>query len=149
MAYLKIDTEALRNWVKSQPISQTEILRGIGRSKSYFNTICKNGVIHDLAHSLLCKTYGLPDDAFLIKEPEPIPEPAAPVTREHLGYFVDLKVNPRTVDFTIKFAAAGVDVDVVHAYAKIIGNTELDIIKSISYAAHMAYKIAEQKQLSK
>ncbi len=104
--------------------------------------------MHDCAHGLLCKAYGLPDDAFLVKEPEPIPEPEETKTN-HKGYFIDLKVNPRTVDYTIKFAAAGADIEVVHSYAKIIGNSELDIIKSISYAAHMAYKLLEQKRLAK
>lgn len=34
-------------------------------------------------------------------------------------------------------------------YSKIKGNTDLDLMQAISYAAHMMYKLAEQEVLKK
>lgn len=82
------------------------------------------------------KTYGLPDDAFLPRENTPAVPGAS-------TYHLTLSVHPDKLRLGISFG----EEEMVYAWAKIFGNTELDLIKSISYAAHMCYKFAEQKVL--
>lgn len=39
--------------------------------------------------------------------------------------------------------------EICKAYSKVKGTRELDLMQAISYAAHMMYKFAEQKELDK
>ena len=58
-------------------------------------------------------------------------------------YHLTLSVHPDRLRLGVSFG----EEEMVYAWAKIFGDTELDLIKSISYAAHMCYKFAEQKTL--
>ena len=69
--------------------------------------------------------------------------------RKHLSfrgassYHLTLSVHPDKLRFGVSFG----EEEIVYAWAQIRGDTELDLSKSISYAAHMCYKFAEQKNL--
>lgn len=67
-----------------------------------------------------------------------IPAPTAEV-----GWQCRLKTNPGKVTMTVYFNG----VPVVEGLSKIRANTELDLMRAISYAAHMCYKLTEQKKL--
>lgn len=67
-----------------------------------------------------------------------IPAPTAEV-----GWQTRIKTNPGRVCMTVYFNG----VPVVDGYSRIKSNTELDLMQAISYAAHMCYKITEQKKL--
>lgn len=65
------------------------------------------------------------------------------------GYRIEMELKQDRCKLTLLFRAADTDVVVATAGSWIKGNTELDIVQSISYAAHMIYKIVEQKQIEK
>lgn len=60
------------------------------------------------------------------------------------GYHLTLSVHPDRLRFGVSFG----EEEIVYAWSQIRGDKELDLIKSISYAAHMCYKFAEQKTLN-
>lgn len=91
-------------------------------------------------------------------KPEPKPEPpkvAAPETaptgpKIHIpaasaetGWQTRIKVQPDKVCMMVYFNG----MEVVQGWSKVKGDKELDLMQSISYAAHMCYKIVEQKKL--
>lgn len=67
-----------------------------------------------------------------------IPAPTAEV-----GWQTRIKTNPGRVSMTVYFNG----VPVVEGLSRIKANTELDLMQAISYAAHMCYKLTEQKKL--
>lgn len=67
-----------------------------------------------------------------------IPAPSAEV-----GWQTRIKVNPGRVCMTVYFNG----VPTVEGYSKIRGDKELDLMQAVSYAAHMCYKIVEQRKL--
>lgn len=91
-------------------------------------------------------------------EPEPKPEPPKTVAPEtapagpkmHIpaasaetGWQTRIKVQPDKVCMTVYFNG----MEVVQGWSKVKGDRELDLMQAISYAAHMCYKITEQKKL--
>lgn len=67
-----------------------------------------------------------------------IPAPSAEV-----GWQTRIKVNPGRVCMTVYFNG----VPTVEGFSKVRGDKELDLMQAISYAAHMCYKIVEQRKL--
>ena len=68
MAQIKIDPESLREWEESRPESRKELAESIGRTTSVFSNAYARGEMNEVVLSFLCKTFGLPEDAFLPKE---------------------------------------------------------------------------------
>lgn len=68
MAQIKIDPDALREWEESRPESRKELAESIGRTTSVFSNAYARGEMNEVVLSFLCKTFGLPEDAFLPKE---------------------------------------------------------------------------------
>ena len=60
-------------------------------------------------------------------------------------YWLDLKYSHDRLKVQVMFG----DEVIVGANAYIKGESELDFVKAISYAAHMCYKFAEQTTLEK
>lgn len=56
-----------------------------------------------------------------------------------------LDVSPEKVVLHMYFQGT----EICKAYSKVKGTRELDLMQAISYAAHMMYKFAEQKELDK
>lgn len=81
-----------------------------------------------------------------------IPRPEEPLTgartnippaSAETGWQTRLKVSPDKVRMTVYFNG----VPVVEGLARIKENKELALLQAISYAAHMCYKLTEQKKL--
>ena len=137
MAQIKIDPDALREWEESRPESRKELAESIGRTTSVFSNAYARGEMNEVVLLFLCKTFGLPEDAFLPKEKTVVVQGGAST------YHLTLSVHPDRLRLGVSFG----EEEMVYAWSKIFGDTELDLIKSISYAAHMCYKFAEQKTL--
>lgn len=142
MAYLKIDGNALKSYVHSQGMKLIDASEKIGRSRNFLSGVCGKGTMLDSAHKLLCETFGLPADSFLIREPGPAAESQK---QKSDMYWIDLNYSHDRLKVQVMF---GDDV-IVGANAYIKGESQLDFVKAISYAAHMCYKFAEQTTLEK
>lgn len=149
MGYTTIDINKLNEWLDSMGKSNYEIALALGRGPSFFSHVRSAGRMQEAMYSLLCKYYDLPQDALT---PDPTtetaqaptaPQIAAAPTTSRTGYWTDTQVFPDRVKFTLYFD----EEEVCHAYAKAKGNTQIDLVQAISYAAHMCYKIIEQKTL--
>lgn len=137
MAQVKIDTQALRDWLNSRPETHVQLAKQIGRTSNVWYNAVARGSMSDTVLEFVRKTWNLPDDAFLPKEKTPV------VLGGASTYHLTLSVHPDRLRLGVFFG----EEEMVYAWAKIFGDTELDLIKSISYAAHMCYKFAEQKEL--
>lgn len=137
MAQVKIDTGALRAWIASDGMTLQEVSGRIGRGKSYLANVVARGSMVESAYKMLCNVFCLPADAF-------IPAPCAPEKPQSTeGYTIGMDVKPDRVRLCVKFDGE----EVHHAHALIKGDTELDLLQAVSYAAHMIYKLAQQNVL--
>ena len=136
MAIIKIDGQALKEWATSGGKTMSGVSADIGRNRCYIINCARTGQMQENAYRLLLEKYGLPEGSF-----RPVEKPAPPVPANGIGpYQVSLEVYPQKVRFGINFNGQ----EVYYAFAGINGERELDLIQSISYAAHMVYKIAQQ-----
>ena len=129
---VQIDKGKFKAWIESTGLKMTHISAIIGRSPSYISGVVNSGKISISSIKLLQNELGM--------DPESIKEKASvPAT-----YSIDLSVSPDKIRMSINFGGE----PLYRSFAKVNGDTELDLIKAISYAAHMCYKLAEQKTLS-
>ena len=140
---VKIDPVELKAWVKETGKSQREISLSLGRSMSCLANAIYYGEMNSTAFELLTLKYGV-DPKRLMKKPEPPKAQPTPVAKpDAIGYATSINVYPNKVRFAITFNG----VEILHAYSKVKGNKEVDLIQAISYAAHMCYKLVEQDTL--
>lgn len=137
---VKIDVDALVAWVEFSGYSQHAICNAIGRSRSFLTQVRKNGLMSNCAYEMLIRTFNLPDDAF-VQKPNKSQEPKK--EKDEGIYSISLDVYHDKLRMALKFH----DDEIIAAWAKIMGDTEQDLVKSVSYAAHMMYKMVEQKDL--
>lgn len=71
------------------------------------------------------------------------PKMHIPAVSAEIGWQTRIKVSPDRVCMAVYFNG----VQVVEGWSRVKGNKELDLMQAISYAAHMCYKITEQKKL--
>ena len=135
--FVNVDKDALRNCLAKKGISLSDASENFGYHKTYLRKAIESGSVRESIIKLLEITYEIDRNDFIQKE-IPVEIPAVP-----LGYTVDLKVTPDKLCFTVNFNGE----EVTHAWCKIKGDRELDLMQAISYSAHMCYKFAEQKNL--
>lgn len=85
---------------------------------------------------LLALKYGL-DPKDVMERPHKAQEPT--------GFSLDLMVKPDRVRVAVMHNGN----ELYSAFSKINGDTETKLMQAISYAAHLCYKLAEQKELRK
>lgn len=140
MAYVQLNTAAMLDYMEIHGISGYDMSAMIGRSKNYVNRSIQNGRMLDAAYKILMERLGLPFETFIKKDAKKAERaPAA----SGLPYALSLEVHPDKVFVALQFNGQ----ELYHAYAKIKGDTEHDLVQSISYAAHMLYKMSEQEYL--
>lgn len=140
---VKIDPVELKAWAKEIGKSQNEISLSLGRSRNCLGNAIYYGEMNSTVFELLTLKYGV-DPKRLMKKPEPPKAHPIPSKLDAVGYATSINVYSDKVRFAITFNG----VEIFHAYSKVKGNKEVDLIQAISYAAHMCYKLAEQDTLS-
>lgn len=140
MKSIKIDVNELRKWVKETGLTQAEISRSLGGSISIIGNAIQRGHISEPFFQLLILKYGINPERLKFKEPAP---KAVSTVQPEKGYATSVVVYPDKVRFAVAFDGD----EIYHTYSRIKGKKEVDLIQAISYAAHMCYKQAEQKEL--
>lgn len=137
---VKIDGEAVKKWATENGLSFSEIGLQIGRSYGYMYYIIKEqgGMMKRNMYELLLRTFDLPDGMF-IKAENQVPKPDDVID----GYQVKLDIHPDRLKMSMTYQGE----TMYDAWSYIKGNTELDLIQAVSYAAHLIYKKAEQAEL--
>lgn len=106
--------------------------REIGRGQSYIANFLDRGVMSRYALELLSRILRTNIADLMPK-----------TGRDASGFKMNLDVKPDKVYLEVLFDGQVIG----SAYSKIKGQTEVDLMQAISYAAHMIYKFAEQKRL--
>lgn len=140
MKSIKIDVNELRKWVKETGLTQAEISRSLGGSISIIGNAIQRGHISEPFFQLLILKYGINPERLKFKEL--VPKTVSAV-QPGKGYATSVVVYPDKVRFAVAFDGD----EIYHTYSRIKGKKEVDLIQAISYAAHMCYKQAEQKEL--
>lgn len=136
---VKVDFQKMKAFLDNIGVTLTEASRKIGKSPAYLNAMSKNGEISKTAFMLFCMVYGCKKEDLIYQEPIKKPQSSM----ESYGWSIDLGVSPTVLTMRLKYGN-----DTVHtARSKIKGNTQLDLVQAISYAAHMIYKQEEQEVL--
>lgn len=120
-------------------MTQSDVCRRIGRNSNF---LCScTGDMADYTYDLLVRELGVENGAFQKKEDV---QPTKANSQAGL-YTLGLDVSPEKVVLHMYFQGT----EICKAYSKVKVTRELDLMQAISYAAHMMYKFAEQKELDK
>lgn len=141
---VEIDTSATREAVYDSGKTLAVLSEEIGRCPSYLSYAVNKGQIPEYAFRRLCVLLGVSEGDLLKKQAVTPPQKAeaeAVSGCETIGYSVKLDVYPKKVRFAVLFNGE----EIMHAWSSIRGARELDLMQSISYAAHMCYKQKEMK----
>lgn len=141
---VEIDISATREAVYDSGKTLALLSEEIGRCPSYLSFAVNKGRIPEYAFRRLCVILGVSEGDLLKKQavtPHSKAEAEAVSGCETIGYSVKLDVYPKKVRFAVLFNGE----EIVHAWSSIRGARELDLMQSISYAAHMCYKQKEMK----
>lgn len=141
---VEIDTSATREAVYDSGKTLAVLSEEIGRCPSYLSYAVNKGQIPEYAFRRLCVLLGVSEGDLLKKQAVTPPqkvEAEAVSGCETIGYSVKLDVYPKKVRFAVLFNGE----EIMHAWSSIRGARELDLMQSISYAAHMCYKQKEMK----
>lgn len=141
MKYMvKIDPNKMRNVLRDRSLTQAEVSEAIGKGKNYISCCICTGAISTTALQLIGVKYGITEmDIAPEKKKEPEQKPEAPST----GFSLSLLVKPDRARFGISHNGE----ELYGAWSFVKGNTEKNLLQAISYAAHMCYKKAEQREL--
>lgn len=141
---VEIDISATREAVHDSGKTLALLSEEIGRCPSYLSFVINKGRIPEYAFRRLCVLLGVSEGDLLKKQAVTPPQKAeaeAVSGCETIGYSVKLDVFPKKVRFAVLFNGE----EIIHAWSSIRGARELDLMQSISYAAHMCYKQKEMK----
>lgn len=134
---ITISPEKFKKWAKKNNLTLAKISNDIGQTRTYISQCLTNGLIPARKLDLICRLYGATREDFISCAKK------APTTEQN-GYSLSLDVKPDKVRVGIFFNGS----ELYGAWAAIKGETEISLMQSISYAAHMCYKLAEQAQFS-
>ena len=139
MKRITADIPAIKHYIREKGMTQADVCRRIGRSSHVLCTC--TGDMAEYIYDLLIRELGAENGAFQKKEKE------APQEVNRVGelYTLGLDVSPERVVLHMYFQGT----EIYKSAAKVKGTRELDLLQAISYAAHMMYKFAEQKELDK
>lgn len=119
-------------------MSSREVSGRMGRCNNYVTSALKKGVMPPAALSVFCDLVGVSVDD-LTKAP-PSPSVSRPAYQAH-GITLDVRKDK------LRMALTFGDQELYAAWSRIKGDTELDLLQAVSYAAHLMYKLAEQQAL--
>lgn len=141
---VEIDIPATREAIDGSGKTMAALSEEIGRCPAYLSYTVKSGRLPEYAFRRLCVLLGVSEGDLLKKQAVTPPQKAeaeAVSGCETIGYSVKLDVYPKKVRFAVLFNGE----EIMHAWSSIRGARELDLMQSISYAAHMCYKQKKMK----
>ena len=143
MKYMvKIDPNKMRNVIRDRGLTQAEVSEAIGKSTNYISCCICNEAISATALQLIGVKYGITEKD-IAPEKKKEPEKKAASEASPTGFSLSLLVKPDRVRVGISHNGE----ELYGAWSFVKGDTEKNLIQAISYAAHMCYKKAEQREL--
>lgn len=139
-AMVNINSKAILDALSTSHQSARQGSMGMYRSETYLSGIIRCKKMPKSMVPVLADALGIP--ASRLTEPEldkRSPKQAAK------RYHAEMEVTSDRLHMVLLFG----DQELYSTYSRIKGNTELDLMQAVSYAAHMMYKQAEQEALKK
>ena len=137
---VKIDAQKFRNWCAKNGKTFKQISTEMGRYDSFISKAVAAGELPARQFELFRTLYGVKPETFAPSEKTV----DLSVSGKEGVYSLSLDVKPDKVRVGINFQG----VEIFGAYAGVKGDSETNLIQAISYAAHMCYKMAEQKSFA-
>lgn len=140
-AVVEIDEKKVRKIMKDKGLKIKPTSVFMGRSETYLSNVLSRGVMPVNAFKMFCNILGVhPFDIIPSKL-----EPAEQAETAAKKYHMEMDASPSKLHMELFFGSDSV----CSAYSKIKGDSLLDLMQAISYAAHLMYKFAEQEELKK
>lgn len=136
----KLNRSAVLNAIGGAGLSMKEVSHRIGRGDSYLSASIRRGVMSAAAIPLLAKELDVPQKDLILHEEEQKSCCAKDAVNK---YAAQIEVSKTKLHMTLLFGGK----ELYSTYSRIKGDSELDLMQAISYAAHLMYKLAEQEEL--
>lgn len=136
---VSVDPDKVKTWLKNKGLTAAQVSTASGKSERYLSNCLQNREIPLTQVQLLEALYRLKVDDIAQTAP---PEETSK-SKNCAGYQVAVNVYPQAVKFTILFEGKQIQC----AWSRIKDNSEVSLFQAISYAAHMCYKLREQKAI--
>lgn len=150
-----VDDAKFREILRKRGLGACAVAKELGRANNYITDSLRLGRFTGPTVAALKAVYGISPEDYA-PDPEPPKKPVAtpeeaptgqkihiPAATAETGWQTRIKVKPDRLCMTVYFNG----VPVVEGHSRVRGDKELDLMQAISYAAHMCFKIAEQKKL--
>lgn len=141
-AMVSINSKAILDALNDHQKTARQISTNLGRSEAYLSGIIRRRKMPKAMLPVLAQALDMP-----IKRLTEVQEPKTSRAPEQAAqrYHAEMQVWPDRLRMVLFFG----DQELHSVYSKIKGDTELDLMQAISYAAHLMYKLAEQEALKK
>lgn len=150
-----IDPVKIQNWAKANRYSLSKISEEMGCSHGFMSRVLQDGYMPTRKYELFKRLFNLVDSDVRPDAPKPLAwRPIKPVEgpghvevyhSDQSPYDTHIEVKPDRVCFSVTYGGQ----ILYSAYSRVKGSSELDLMQTISYAARMVYKKAEQRELEK
>lgn len=138
MPGIKINSQALRDYLAQRDMKFTELSAAMGRTPAFISAVLGKGSVSAAGYKALCNTLGVSYGTFREENITPSPAPSD-------AYRLNLIYS----DSKVLVQLMRGDQVVSGAWALVKEQTNVGFIQAISYAAHMMYKFAEQDGLNR
>lgn len=139
----KLNRSAVLTGIERSGLSMKEVSHRIGRGDTYLSASIRRGVMSASAVPLLAKELDVPQKDLILHEEE---QKTYCCAKDAVNkYAAQIEVSKTKLHMTLLFGGR----ELYSAYSRIKGDSELDLMQAISYAAHLMYKLAEQEELKK
>lgn len=135
-----LNRSAVLNGIERSGLSMKEISHRIGRGDSYLSACVRRGGIAASTLPLLAKELDVPQKDLILHQEEKKTCCAKDAVNQ---YAAQIEVSKTKLHMTLLFGGK----ELYSTYSRIKGDSELDLMQGISYAAHLMYKLAEQEEL--
>ena len=136
----RLNRGAVLTGIERSGLSMKEVSHRIGRGDTYLSAAIRRGVMSAAAIPLLAKELDVPREDLILHQEEQKTCCAKDAVNQ---YAAQIEVSKTKLHMTLLFGGR----ELYSAYSRIKGDSELDLMQAISYAAHLMYKLAEQEEL--
>lgn len=141
-AMVSINSKVILDALNDRQKTARQVSMDLGRSEAYLSGIVSRKKAPKSMLPILAQALDIPVKRLTETQ---IPKTATAPEEATQRYHTEIQVWPDRLRMVLFFG----DQELRSVYSRIKGDTELDLMQAISYAAHMLYKLAEQEALRK
>lgn len=141
-AMVSINSKVILDALNDRQKTARQVSMDLGRSEAYLSGIVSRKKAPKSMLPILAQVLDIPVNRLTESQ-----HPKSSLAPEQAAqrYHTEIQVWPDLLRMVLFFG----DQELRSVYSRIKGDTELDLMQAISYAAHMLYKLSEQEALRK